>query len=158
MVAVVAALAATGLLTVACGGGGSLNSSQSLAAELDSFASCMRTHGVAGFYFTTSVPSAPPEGGVIGDHQYYAAYNSTPAFEAAQRTCGRLDAVGTPSGVTHQQFLRELRSAECMRSHGYSDWPDPNPNERGFRVPVSIDTNSTQFEAAAKACGLPANV
>lgn len=163
VVTVVAALAVTGLLATACGGGsdaaGSGSSSgQNLATELDSFASCVRSHGVPGFYFTTSVPSPPPYGGVIGDHQYYAAYDSTPAFNAAQKACERLDPMGTPSSVTHQQFLKALRSAGCMRSHGYSDWPDPNPNQRGFRVPVSIDTSSPQFEAAAKACGLPPGV
>jgi hypothetical protein len=110
-VAVVAALAATGLLATACGGGGSQSSGQNLAAELDSFASCVRSHGIPGFYFTTSVPSAPPDGGVIGDHQYYAAYDSTPAFEAAQKACQRLDPMGTPSGVTHQQ------GAEVRRVH-----------------------------------------
>ncbi len=161
--AAVGALAVAGLLTAACGGGGSQpgsgsSSDQNLATELDSFASCVRSHGVPGFYFTTSIPSPPPYGGVIGDHQYYAAYASTPAFEAAQKACQRLDPVGTPSGVPHQQFLKALRSAECMRSHGYSDWPDPNPNQRGFRVPVSIKTSSPQFVATAKACGLPPGV
>jgi hypothetical protein len=154
-VAVVAALAATGLLATACGGGGSQSSGQNLAAELDSFASCVRSHGIPGFYFTTSVPSAPPDGGVIGDHQYYAAYDSTPAFEAAQKACQRLDPMGTPSGVTHQQFLKALRSAECMRSHGYPAWPDPKLTEHGLRVPVGFDTSSPQFQAAAKTCGLP---
>jgi hypothetical protein len=43
-----------------------------------------------------------------------------------------------------------------MRSHGYPDWPDPDPNHLGFRIPGSIDTNSTQFQAAAKTCGVPA--
>lgn len=158
IVAVVAALPVAGLLAAACGGGGSQSSGQNLAAELDSFASCVRSHGVPGFYFTTSIPSAPPDGGVIGDHQYYAAFDSNSAFEAAQKACQRLDPMGTPSSVTHQQFLKALRSAQCMRSHGYSNWPDPNPNQRGFRVPVSIDTSSPQFQAAAKACGLPPNV
>ncbi len=160
--AAAAALAVTGLLAAACGGGGShgpgSSSGQNLAVELDSFASCVRGHGVPGFYFTTSVPSPPPDGGVIGDHQYYAAYDSSAAFEAAEKACQHLDPMGTPSGVTHQQFLKALRSAECMRSHGYPAWPDPSPNQRGFRVPVDIDTTSPQFQAAAKTCGLPPGV
>jgi hypothetical protein len=162
--AVAAALAVTGLLAAACGGGGGQapgsgpNSGQNLAVELDSFASCIRGHGVPGFYFTTDVPSPPPDGGVIGDHQYYAAYDSSAAFDAAEKACQHLDPMGTPSSVTHQQFLTALRSAECMRSHGYPAWPDPNPNRRGFRVPVDIDTTSPQFQAAAKTCGLPPGV
>jgi hypothetical protein len=55
---VLAILAITALLAAACGGGGShasgsgTSSDQSLAVVLDSYASCMRGHGVANFYFT----------------------------------------------------------------------------------------------------------
>jgi hypothetical protein len=158
---VAAALAVIALLAAGCGASGPQGGAgpgQNLAAELDAFATCVRSHGVPGFYFTTSTPSPPPYGAVIGFHGYNAAYDSTPAFDAAEKACQHLDPMGTPARVTHQQFLKALRSAECMRSHGYSEWPDPSPNQRGFRVPVSIDTSSPQFGATAKACGLPPGV
>jgi hypothetical protein len=164
--AVACALAATALLAAACGSGGSHaagsgpSSGQNFAAELDSFASCVRSHGVPGFYFTTATPSPPPDGEVFGDHGYNVAFDpSSPAFKAAFQACQHLAPFSlNPPHASHQQFLKELKSAECMRSHGYPDWPDPNPAKLGFRVPVSIDTSSTQFQAAAKTCGLPPGV
>jgi hypothetical protein len=159
--AVVAALAATGLLAAACGGsqapGSGPSSDQNLAAELDSFASCMRSHGVASFYFTKASP--PPDVASLGMDGYYAEYTSTQAsFNAAQKACQHLDPMGTAPSGTHGQFLKLLKSAECMRSHGYADWPDPSPAHLGFRVPVSIDTSSPEFETAARTCGLPPGV
>jgi len=156
------ALVTTVALAAACSGGGSAapgsgpSSGQNLAVVLDLFASCMRSHGVPGFHFTTESP--PSDVASLGIDGYYAEYDSTSAFQAAQKACQRLDPLGSPPHGTHQQFLKLLWSAECMRSHGYPDWPDPDPNHLGFRVPVTIDTNSTQFRAAAKTCGVPADV
>jgi hypothetical protein len=162
--AVGAALAVTALVA-ACSGGGShapgsgSNRDQNLAVALDSFASCIRSHGVPGFHFTTSTPSPPSGWDVLGIDGYNAEYDPAPGFEAAQRACQHLNPGGmTPPHETHQQFLKAVKSAKCMQSHGYPDWPDPNPTRLGFRVPDSIDTNSTQFQAAAKTCGLPAGV
>ena len=56
---------------------------------------------------------------------------------------------------THQEFLNALKSASRMRSHGYPNWPVPSPNVSGVWVPPGVDTNSTQFRAAAKTCGVP---
>lgn len=159
--AAAAALAVTALLTAACGGShapaSGPGSDQDPAVALDSFASCMRSHGVPGFHFTKTSP--PPDVASLGIGGYYAEYDPTPAFETAQKACQHLYPGGmTPPRGTHQQFLKALRSAQCMRSHGYPDWPDPDPAHLGFRVPVSIDTNSTQFQAAAKTCGLPPGV
>jgi hypothetical protein len=144
-VAVVAALAATGLLATACGGGGSQSSGQNLAAELDSFASCVRSHGIPGFYFTTSVPSAPPDGGVIGDHQYYAAYDSTPAFEAAQKACQRLDPMGTPS-ATRTGRIR-VRTSAVLGSRSASI--QARRSSRPRRRPVACHPTCDRFVGRA---------
>ena len=164
-VALAAALAVTGLLAAACGGGASHTGSapspgENWAVGLDSFASCMRSHGVPGFYFTrqSSPPSPPPDGVVVGLRGYYAAFDpNSPAFQAAQRTCEHLlpfsgGLTGGGSGGTHQQFLQALKVVTCMRSHGYPDWPDPINNQVMF--PAGVDTHSTQFQAAAKTCSL----
>jgi hypothetical protein len=163
--AVAVALAVTALLAAACGGGGShgpgsgSGSDQNLAAAMDSYASCIRSHGVPDFYFTRQNinPSPPPYGAVIGVDGYTFVFDSTLAYWAAEKVCKHLAPFrSTPPRDTHQEFLNALKSAECMRSHGYPDWPDPNPTRPGFMIPGSIDTNSTQFQAVAKTCGLGA--
>jgi hypothetical protein len=161
----VAALALTALLAAACGGGGShpsgsgASSDQSLAAILDSYASCMRGHGVPNFYFThlTAPPSAaPPSEFVMGFHGWFAQADYNAQFRSAQKACQHLLPFGTPQGTeTHQEFLNALNATACMRSHGYPKWPDPNPNVSGVWVATGVDTNSTQFRAVAKTCGVP---
>jgi hypothetical protein len=110
--AVIAAMAVTGLLAAACGGGGSHSSG-------------------------------------IGRE-----------FRPEPRSGSGLVRVLLPFGnaqgtETHQEFLNALKGAECMRSHGYPNWPDPNPNVAGVWVPTGVDTKSPQFQSAAKTCGVP---
>jgi len=163
--AVVAALAVAALLVAACGGvsshpsGSGASSDQNVAVVLDSYASCMRGHGVPNFYFThlAAPPSAPPPGEfVLGYHGWFAEADSNAQFQSAQKACQHLLPFGNASSSeTHQEFLNALKAAECMRSHGYPDWPDPNPNVGGVWVPTGVDTKSTQFQAAARTCGEP---
>jgi hypothetical protein len=161
--AVVVATVVTGLLAVACGGGGShpsgrANSDQNLSVVLDSYASCMRGHGVPNFYFThlAAPPSAPPPGTlVLGYRGWFVEVDSDAQFQSAQKACQHLLPFGNAHGTeTHQEFLSAVKSAECMRSHGYPNWPDPNPNTNGVWWPTGVDTKSTQFQAAAKTCGV----
>jgi hypothetical protein len=164
-VALIAALAVSGLLAAACGGGGSHAGSapspgENWAVGLDSFSSCVRSHGVPGFYFTrqSSPPSPPPDGVVVGIHGYYAQFApNSPAFLAAQKTCEHLlpfsgGLTGSGTGGTHQQFLQALKVVTCMRSHGYPDWPDPVNGRVMF--PGDVDAHSTQLQTAAQTCGL----
>ena len=164
--AAIAAMAVTGLLAAAaCGGGGShppgsgASSSRSLAVVLDSYASCMRSHGVPNFYFThlTAPPGAPPPGEfVMGFHGWFAEADFNAQFQTAQKACRHLLPFGNAQGTeTHQEFLNAVKAAACMRSHGYPNWPDPNPNVAGVWVPAGVDTNSPQFQSAAKTCGVP---
>jgi hypothetical protein len=157
-----AALAVTALLAAACGGGSHApgsRSDQNTAAQVDAYASCMRSHGVADFYFThqTGTSTPPPDGAMLDFHGYTADVNPTLAFEAAQKVCNHLLGLpSTPPHESHQQFLKQLKSAKCMRSHGYPNWPDPNPTIHVVGIPAGVDTNSPQYQAAAKACGEPA--
>ena len=47
--------------------------------------------------------------------------------------------------------------AQCMRSHGVSNFPDPKPAQNGqgvdWHMPTGLNVNSSQFQAATKACG-----
>jgi hypothetical protein len=129
-----------------------------MAVVLDSYASCMRGHGVPNFYFThpAAPPSAAPPGTfVLGYRGWFAEAASGAQFKSALKACQRLLPFGNAQGSeTHQQFLNAIRSAACMRSHGYPNWPDPNPDVSGVWLPAGVDTKSPQFQAAAKTCGV----
>jgi hypothetical protein len=165
MAVMVVALASSALVVAACGGGSQpsgsgASSDQNLSVVLDSYASCMRSHGVPNFYFThlAAPPSAPPPGEfVLGYRGWFAEAASGAQFRSAQKACRPLLPFGKTQGTeTRQEFLTALKAAQCMRSHGYPDWPDPDPNIGGVGVPAGVDTKSTQFQAAASTCGVSA--
>jgi hypothetical protein len=165
--AAVAAVSVAASLAAACGGGGSQAAGSAaspglpIAQALDTYASCMRSHSVPGFYFTRQVgtPSPPPPDQLVMDmHGWIVKVAETPQLQAAQQACQRLFP-GTPpsAGELHRQFLSALKAAACMRSHGYPTWPDPQQQDgRNWQpsAPAGVDTSSPQFQAVAKACGV----
>jgi hypothetical protein len=54
---------------------------------------------------------------------------------------------GTPKGAASP-----LAHAECMRSHGVPDFPDPGPVHIDVRAHPDLDPSSPTFVAAQKAC------
>jgi hypothetical protein len=156
----VAALAGLALLVAACGGphqtAPGAGSGQNLSQRLDAYASCVRGHGVPDFYITRA-GTAPPSPGTVQEvfHGWLVPVNPS---QAAQKACQHLLPTHTlPTGAElRQQFLRSLKSAKCMRAHGYPHWPDPvmrNGLVPNF-VPPGVDVNSPQFQATAKTCSL----
>jgi len=83
------------------------------------------------------------------------------AFAVA--ACGGSSGTG-PSSTSAQlptlqtMTAKALSYAQCMRSHGIQDFPDPTVQDNahakgvGFSMPGSIDTSSHQFKSAAKTC------
>jgi hypothetical protein len=77
--------------------------------------------------------------------------------------CGGSSTTGS-SGASAQiptlqsMTTKALAYAQCMRSHGITDFPDPTVQDSaarkgvGFSMPAGVDTNSTQFKSANKAC------
>jgi hypothetical protein len=72
--------------------------------------------------------------------------------------CGAGAGSGTGTGTTdnHAAYSAALRYANCMRSHGVPDFPDPGATG-GLQVAASpsnsdLNPQSPAFEAAAKAC------
>jgi hypothetical protein len=129
-----AILAGIGLLAVGCGGGShpggsGASSPPGLAQALDAYAHCMHGHGLPGLYITRA-PSSPNPGTTLRIFHGFAIVGAdpgSPGFQSAQNACQHLLPHGTPptGADLHQQFLSALKSARCMRSHGYPDWPDP---------------------------------
>ena len=80
-------------------------------------------------------PSIPPS-----SRPLEACYKYTPAGSA------------TPA-ETATALAKAVKFAECMRSHGQPDFPDPTSNgEFNFAPQDDIDSNSPRFQAAQKAC------
>jgi hypothetical protein len=124
------------------------------------FSQCMRSHGVPHF------PDPGPSGGGV-QFQSAGINPQSPSFEAAQQSCGKLLGPNNPrTPPTAAEKAAGLRFAQCMRTHGVPDFPDPTSSVspqagpalflRGMQFPVgsAINPVSPAFRQAAGACGL----
>ncbi len=127
------------------GSGASSGSSPTREAELLKFSQCMQSHGIADFPDPSNgVLSIPANSG--GDLN-----SQSPQFQAAQSACKKF----MPGGnlTLGDQSAAALKYAECMRSHGLPDFPDPNG--QGAIVTSGqgdLNPKSAQFQDAANAC------
>jgi hypothetical protein len=162
--AAIIATAAIALLAAACSGspsstgpGGSPDAGGSQTSQLLAFARCMRSQGVPDFPDPSSASKFP------GAQQLGV---SSSQYQAAMNACQHL----LPNGgsAPNQTELQQERTAllpfaQCMRSHGASDWPDPsvytNPDGDTAVVFNFIGTgldgdgfNSLQVQAKISAC------
>jgi len=162
---VVGIIAAAGpaLLAAACGGSpgshvaqlgptttttasspSSTTSAQSaqLGAAL-AFARCMRSHGVANF------PDPDPQGDFPPFHTGVSKQTSSAADDACKHLLSR---GGTATPQQRQEKLAfGVKVAECLRGHGFPDFPDPSrlgPQS----LPPGIDPSSPRFQAAETTC------
>ncbi len=162
-----AALTAVALLTAGCGGGAAQPGASTghgghRVQRLDAFAACMRGHGVPNFYFSRrgSTPSPASTGTVlpVGQYQVDNVNPQSPQFQSALKTCLRIFGIRQSSLlIQHSQLVQALKSAACMRTHGYPDWPDPQTGPDGITnpsPPAGVDTSSPQFHKAAAICGV----
>ena len=154
----VVALAVTcsALAIAACGSSGKSTttpSSSALAPALK-FAACMRSHGVPNFPDPTSnagptngaasANGATPSVGTVDKH--------SPAVEAAAKACNSLTHSAPSAAQNVQRTGPTLKFAECMRSHGVTNFPNPTTDGTAPTV-GTIDKQSPAVQAAAKACG-----
>jgi hypothetical protein len=158
------AAAATALLAAACSGGGSHPSAPATPGpgsvqQMDLFARCMRSHGEPDFYLTTRQRNSNPSATVLSIMGYQVAGidPQTAQFASAMKSCKHLLPGGGGQPMSQKQLNSLVKEAECMRAHGYPDYPDPERAPNGGveeqPLPSSIDTSSPQFQAAEKACG-----
>lgn len=156
------------LAIAACGGSGRSASKPKSAGSHESaflaLSKCMRAHGVANF--------PDPDG--HGINLAGTGINpSSPAFEAAQGTCFKQMPGGGPNShpATAAQIKQADETAECMRAHGVTGYPDPiistklptALNQANYSsisagggiiiaIPKSINMQSPAFVKAAKDC------
>jgi hypothetical protein len=131
------------------------------------FAKCMRANGASNF------PDPPPGGGFVFNA---AGINpDAPAVESAHAKCQRLVPSGPPVPGTRTHpaaatLTKLLHIAECMRSHGVPQFPDPRtsvprePFGPGGGVitdydgaillfPSTLNMESPAYTQATAACG-----
>jgi hypothetical protein len=156
----------TVLCVAACGGGSGQSGATGTNAKAASdqalkFATCMRGHGVPNF-------PDPSSGGGLRITPGSGVNPQSPAFQAAQKTCGKLLPGGGPGArkPTKAQFVAALAFARCMRRHGLPHFPDPLASFPAGSGPVialrgmmfqpgpGLDPRSPAFQQAASHCGL----
>lgn len=175
--AIIAAAAVT-LLAAACSGsrpatgsspGPSGSSNAGAAANSTSavrYSNCMRSHGAPNF----------PDPGSNGQLPKTSAQRlgvSSSQLQAAQQACQHLlPNTGSflqqaqqcfltgdcPAALVHQILTAERRFAQCMRSHGVPNWPDPSIDSEGrpgFAISISKDgfDPDAQFRSEQEECG-----
>jgi hypothetical protein len=111
----------------------------------------MRSHGVLSFPDPNSSGAFPK----VSSQQLGV---SSTVFQAAQNHCRYLLPNGGsgPSQTQVQQIMNGmLKFAQCMRSHGVSNWPDPVVDAGGnpeFYLDGRINQNSPQIKSKIHDC------
>ena len=131
----------------------STNSSTSVLQRAVQFSSCMRSNGVSNF------PDPPASGQFTIDEIANGSGIDTNSatFTQALNTCKNLEPSGfTGTARTPQQQAAALQFAQCIRTNGVTDFPDPtadSPLVDTTRIP-SADTSSgmSNLRAAMQKC------
>lgn len=165
------ALAAVAVLFAACGGSGgpgvasigststttapstSGDSSSSQSASVDAqmlkYSQCMRNHGLPKF------PDPNSQGDLsIGPGDVPPGGPHSPTFQAAQKACQSLNpgALITPAEKAAAN-AKALAFAQCMRTHGVPNFPDPNGQGLIKITPAThVAVNSPQYDRAQTDC------
>ena len=148
-----AALAVCAIALGGCGSSSEPSSSGSAGTQPVKYADCMRANG-------TNFPDPGSNGALPNPF--------SPAFQAAEKACAKLQPVGLHLGGPAAPSVSELRAARafarCMRAHGFRDFPDPLTTYgpgftlgRGEYFPAvgtGTEVQSPAFIQAAKACGV----
>jgi hypothetical protein len=102
----------------------------------------MRSHGVGNYPDPPAVGSHPPAPTRVGMTYLGDSFNpNTPTFQVAERARQKY-AVGLATRVTAtgaaEVEAEQLKYAQCIRTHGVPDFPDPTAHG-GFTIPNSVD-------------------
>ncbi|QKG18404.1 hypothetical protein [Actinomadura verrucosospora] len=154
--ATLALLPVLALALQGCGGGGGGTGASKKAgdeAKMRKFAQCMRDNGVdmqdpKDGRVEIRASAKPSAGG--------GPMRTDPTIEAAQKKCAHLmPNGGKPSKPSAAELARMRAYSKCMRDHGITAFPDPNP-DGGMQLRAGkgtgIDPQSQTFKAADKAC------
>lgn len=153
-----AVLASATLLAAACGGSPSTTARvptlQDMTTNALTFAKCMRAHGVPDFPDPTVQDNAQAKGVRF---EVSASIRNSPQFQPATKVCQKQAGFGQLSPAVLQAMMTAaLKFAECMRSHGVTNYPDPvdegNKIQLGPGPGSSFAKDSPRAQAARRAC------
>ena len=174
--AVAALIAVAVLLLAGCGSSPSTTGSSgspagsSSSASAVAYSACMRSHGVSSFPDPGSggqIPKADPQQLGVGSAAYQAAAQAcqhlipatgSTAEQQTETQCAMSD---NCSQAVVQQWMGGLRTlAQCLRSHGEPNWPDPVISSQGRNQGLphfhydqaGIDHHSSQVLAKVQVC------
>jgi hypothetical protein len=157
-----AGLVALGLSVAACSSGSTSSGvasvgSSSAAGQSSShvsgkpstlaYAKCMQSHGIKNF------PEPNSSGQLVLTPGESLPDTSSPQFQVAAKACVSLRPAGVSPAQQAQQLDKDIAYAKCMRSHGVTNFPDPDPSTGDSFDLQGIDVNSSQVQSADKACG-----
>jgi hypothetical protein len=115
----------------------------------------MRSQGVANYPDPTNDGQINVDfahGGKDGTPASGGIDRMSPQYISADKTCRHLLPGGVPTPAQNQLALaEELKFAQCMRSHGVANFPDPT-NAGVVRL-LGVDQNAPQYQSAQKVCG-----
>src|SRR5580692_1322173 len=129
----VASLGAATTTTAPVASGGPSSSSSDLA-KMESYSSCMRSHGVPDFPDPTSGPNGGP-GFQIRSGPGSDLDTNSAKFPAADKACKPLlpnGSVAPPMSAAQQHKF--LAWAACIRAHGVPNFPDPIFSNGGVQI------------------------
>jgi hypothetical protein len=130
------------------------------------YSACMRSHGVPSFPDPGTSGQIPK-----GDAQEFGV--STSVYQAAQADCQHLiptagslhqeeyqcmQNADCPSALVQQMLTADWKLAQCMRTHGVPNFPDPTTDSSGpvFNISAAgisdAASHSTQFENELTEC------
>lgn len=166
----VAHLATTARSSTTAGDGAASPGSGSPEAAALAFAKCMRSNGEPNF-------PDPSAGGLFRFKRGAGVDPFSSTYKAARAKCKRFQPEGGPGSgppPSAQTLAHYLKVAQCMRSHGVPEFPDPRTSvpsnlhppagasrfvisdiEGVILVMGSIDEQSPLFTRAAAACAFP---
>ena len=124
-------------------------STQSAEQALLAFAQCMRRHGISDFPDPRQTAD-----GTYGWTNLNQLRQLVRGDAQAFTTCEPLLAgTGITSPANIAKFQQDMLAfAKCMRTHGVSDFPDPNSNGRFGGQVKNLDTSTPIYQAAKTAC------
>lgn len=148
-------LATAAAFAVGCGGsdgdnGGSSTATADGSDKALAYSQCMRDNGVAEFPDPQNgklLLKGGPDSGIDP---------SSPEFQSAAQACQDKAPSGGPGGKGMPADAQErfLKFADCMRSNGVPEFPDPEVTGGGVKMslPQGLDPDSAEFKSAQQEC------